>query len=330
MAKQREEINTSAWMNTYADLVTLLLCFFVLLYSMSVVDAVKWQEFAKAFQDLGRDPDEVLTNIDPDSPPGTPVNAAGSEGSDSSSSDSNSSSEESSSDSESEGTMDLENPKPETFDDLYDYLVSYTEQQGMEEDVSITKGETSIYIRFNNNIFFFPDSSAIKEESIPTLDFIGDCFSSVQDQIYLININGHTASVLYEYYPMSSWTLSAQRASNIAIYMEDEKGIDPRKLRPIGYSENYPIAPNDTEENRRLNRRVDIVIVSNEVLSGEFYDEFAGLFDPSTFPQEGGLDDIMVPGSEDSGDGLTAVPPPPPRDFSAPSQPDSILPVPTS
>lgn len=51
--KQREEPNTSEWMNTYSDLVTLLLCFFVLLFSMSTINAEKWENFVKAFANPG-------------------------------------------------------------------------------------------------------------------------------------------------------------------------------------------------------------------------------------------------------------------------------------
>lgn len=304
--KQRESINTGAWLNTYADLVTLLLCFFVLLYSMSVLDAEKWQRFAMAFKSTS-DADSFLDGMEP----GEDVIIGG----------------------EQEGPIDGgEDDKepvdltvpPVDFDDLYDYLVAYTEERGMSDAVEIEQGENVVYIRFNNNLFFFPDSARLKQESVPLLDFLGDCLYGIEEQIYLININGHTASVDYEFYPVSSWTLSGERATNIAIYFEDEKNLDPRKLRPIGFGDNYPIAPNDSDENRRLNRRVDMVIVSNDAVDQGFYNALAGLFDPATFPQEGGFSNVMTPGNDTGrGSGSPGVVQ---RDFGVSARPDSLLP----
>jgi chemotaxis protein MotB len=300
--KHREPINTSAWLNTYADLVTLLLCFFVLLYSMSVLDAEKWQRFAMAFKDTS-DAESFLDGIGQGDTPAIV--------------------DEHEQDQQPQ-PIDIEQSRPQHFDDLYDYLVAYTEDRGMTESVDIEKGENVVYIRFNNNLFFFPDSARLKQDSMPLLDFLGDCLYSVESQIYLININGHTASVDYEFYPVSSWTLSGERATNIAIYFEDEKGIDPRKLRPIGYGDNYPIAPNDTDENRRLNRRVDMVVVSNTAADEGFYGALAGLFDPATFPQEGGYSNVMTPGN-DSGL-MPGVSGGVHRNFGVPAQPGSLLP----
>lgn len=273
--KQREEENTDAWMSTYSDLVTLLLTFFVLLYSMSSIEAEKWQRFASAFsgQDTNQvviNPDDEANNLateDGDVDPATVDNEP----------------------------LDLQESLPENLDELYEYLMAYMEQHDMQDSIDVSKDENAIYIRFNNNIFFEPDKAALKSDSIPVLDFLGDCLGNVQDEIYLININGHTASVDYQYYPVSSWTLSGERATNIAIFMEDEKAIDPKKLRPIGYGNNYPVASNDTEEGRRQNRRVDMVIVGNESMQdGDSFNEvFAGLFDPSQFPASGGVSDLL-------------------------------------
>ena len=120
----------------------------------------------------------------------------------------------------------------------------------------------------------------------------------------MININGHTASVPNpDTYRVSDWTLSSERASNIAIYFEEEKGIDPHKLRPIGYGRNYPIASNDTPEGREKNRRVDMVIISEEAdiaKDGKLSQELAGLFDPSLFPKSGSTADILIPGEDET------------------------------
>lgn len=260
--KQRDSVNTSAWLNTYADLVTLLLCFWVLLYSLSIVDTEKWERLAEALRGSPQ-LEEMLANSQP-------------------------------------AIEAFNDSVPVDFDELYEYIVSYTQERGMESSVNVYKGQDSVYIRFSNNIFFMPDSAKIKQDSHAVLEFLGDCLKSVEDQVLLININGHTASVEYENYPVSAWTLSGERATNIAIYLEERKDIDPKQLRPIGYADNFPVAPNNTEEGRRENRRVDMVIVSKSAeaaMGGEIYNRFAGLFDPADFP-EAGVSGVLTPENE--------------------------------
>ena len=278
--KQRPEPDAGTWMNTYSDLVTLLLCFFVLLYSMTAIDADKWQRFANAFKNAGHDVNQIVFQ------PGDGDDLAMPDG------------EEPLSGKQDPDEIDIDALFPVNFDQLYEYLKNYTEEHNMQDSVEIVKGENTVYIRFNNNIFFYGDKSDLKPESFPILDFLGDCLHSVEDQIYLININGHTASVDIDDYPVNSWTLSGERATNIAIFMEERKEIAPTKLRPIGYGNNYPVSPNDTEENRMMNRRVDMVIISNDsdIAQAEgIYEAFAGLFDPGIFPKPGGVNDLLIP-----------------------------------
>ena len=74
------------------------------------------------------------------------------------------------------------------------------------------RGDGRIYIRFQNNLFFAPDSAAILADAYPLLDFLGDCLNAVDDEILLVNINGHTAAVPNgETYQVSDWMLSSER-----------------------------------------------------------------------------------------------------------------------
>lgn len=281
--KVRPPEDTGTWMNTYSDLVTLLLTFFVLLYSTATVDTEKWEMLVKAFTNPGKDTqqvvignvedmgDKLLTATGDIPPPG-----------------------------DKESLKQTDQQMPANFDELYEYLKSYASSQGMDDAVQISKGEGRVYIRFQNNLFFAPDSAAILADAYPLLDFLGDCLNAVNDEILLVNINGHTAAVPNgETYQVSDWMLSSERASNIAIYLDDKKHVDPKKLRPMGYGKNFPIADNDTIEGREENRRVDIVIVSNQsslTQNDAMYNEFEGLFDPTKFPESGGVDDLLIPG----------------------------------
>ncbi len=281
--KPRQEEDTNTWMNTYSDLVTLLLTFFVLLFSMSSVNAEKWEAFVKAFSHPGDATTQVV------------LNSEGAEQGDGPLPNNNAGNQMGESMSESFDPAEL----PEDFSDLYFYLQKYVEENQLESTIEVSKsGDSVVYIRFQNNIFFDPDEYYLRPQAYDILDYVGDCLHNVEKDIYIISINGHTAQTKYENYAVSDWMLSSERASSVAIFFDDKKDIDPQKLRPIGYGKNFPVASNDTQQGREQNRRVDITILKNQDGSangGWMDEELAGLFDPTKFPRSGGTGDILVP-----------------------------------
>lgn len=274
--KQREEPSGDSWMNTYSDLVTLLMTFFVLLFSMSSVNAEKWELLVDA---LRGDKNQVV--IDPD---GTQGNAtvAGNTGGDQS------------------GGMTVTGDPAELkdFNKLAAFLQKYVEDNNLTESIEVMKGgDNVVYIRFRNSIFFMPDKADLRPEAIEILGYLGDCLHAVEEQIYVISINGHTAQVdtLGGVYAVSDWLLSGERASQVARYLDEQKGITGSKLRPMGYGKNFPIADNSTAEGREQNRRVDITIIRNTDSGAEVDQQLASLFDPDKFPRSGGVGDLLSP-----------------------------------
>ena len=265
-------------MDTYGDMVTLLLTFFVMLFSMSSVDQEKFDVIVKAFSKMNAETqqivmapvgegDDLATNQGEFLPPGE--------------------------------QLDLQKDLPKSFDELYQYLKEYVKQNGMEGSVEVKKGDGAVFIRFEDSIFFNPDSFDLKPTGTNILDFLGNCLKNVEEQILTININGHTAAVPnVDHYRISDWRLSSERASSVAIYLEEQKEIPPKKMIPIGYGKNFPTATNDTSEGRKRNRRVDMMIISTE---SNMTDEeilktlLAGTFDDSKYPEFGSSKDILVP-----------------------------------
>ena len=275
--RNREPEDTGSWMNTYSDLVTLLMTFFVLLYSFSSVDSEKWEAFVKAFGTPGDATSQVVLGVEnPDPGANSPVTdgATAAEGN--------------------PGSEDL----PQDFDQLYQYLEQYVQDSGNAGSIEVMKsGDSVVYIRFQDDIFFDSDEYYLRQSAYSVLDVIGDAIHNVEDEIYIISINGHTAQVDDPNYAVSDWMLSSERASSVAIYFEEEKQIDPQKMRPMGYGKNYPIASNDTPEGRQKNRRVDMAIVKNseEVVAGDMEQVLHSLFDPTSFPTAGGVSDLFTP-----------------------------------
>ena len=231
------------WMDTYGDMVTLLLTFFVMLFSMSTVNDEKWEILVRAF---ARNPDAATAQIilvqEGEGDDIAPANGL----------------------SPTIGQQVTDSELPSDLNQLYEYLKRYVEQHDMEASVSLSRDSANnVYIRFDNNIFFDGDSYVLRETSYPILDFLGASLKNLEDQIFVTRVNGHTAAIPgAQNYHISDWTLSGERASQVVIYFENQ-GLNPKKLMCNGYGKNYPIESNDTPEGRAKNRRVEIMVLGN-------------------------------------------------------------------
>lgn len=231
------------WLSTYADMVTLLLCFFVLLFSISAVDVEKYEMIVKAFKRKTPETSQVVVTPDKD---GDEMGQ-----------------------NQGEGTLlpdeelnpDTINQLPENMDELYQYLQTYVSQNNLVGSVDIEKQKNLVFIRFNDNIFFKPDSAELLYSAKPLVDIIGSALLSVGDKISTIRINGHTAQVNGASL-ISDRILSSNRANAVA-YIFDVIGIPQKKTIAIGYGKNYPIADNSTSEGKAKNRRVEIMILGS-------------------------------------------------------------------
>lgn len=269
------------WLNTYADMVTLVLTFFVLMYTMSSVDAEKWQILVEAFNRKGNETAQVVLV-----PEGNGTEMGTNLG-------------------ESPATAseikDTEDKLPVDFNQLYEYIKAYVEENDLTASVEMSKGDASVFIRFRDNVFFNPDSAVLQKQGRDLLDYIGDCLKSVEDEVLSVRINGHTASVPgTAKTPGFDRTLSTDRANSVLIYLEETKRIEPKKLIAIGYGRNYPIVSNNTEADRRKNRRVEMMILSNDVSITDEEDVFRllkGDYDVEMFSDQENHSETLVPPS---------------------------------
>lgn len=226
------------WLATYSDTMTLLLTFFILLYSFSTVDAVKLKQISSALQNLLTG-DGGTTIFDYNMSSGN-VPIVG----------------------EDTPPNEVDTGESTGEPSMYDQVLEFIEQNNLETVVTITKDSRGIIIQLRDNILFESGSADLKENSKQILEKISSLILRFDNEII---IEGHTDNVpIHNAKFDSNWELSSARAINVLKYFVNVKKVDPYRVSAHGYGEYKPVMPNDTAQHRAANRRVDILIVTKE------------------------------------------------------------------
>lgn len=240
------------WMDTYGDMVTLLLTFFVMLYAMSNLNEQKWEVFVRS---IYPESDETAQNAVAIN---SPVDESLEPG---------------------EGAPDLPEPASNTdINDIYITLAGRMNDIGID-GVTISRGEDYTFIVFKDKMFFNGDSSTITDQGKDTLRVFCEVVAPMKDQLSQINIMAHTAQGDPDHpnNPRTDRMLSAMRAAEVCIFIQESGAIEPEKLINISYGQFRPIADNATREGRTKNRRVEILMLdegANLRSMNEYYEEY--------------------------------------------------------
>jgi chemotaxis protein MotB len=245
MAKKQhheEHENHERWLVSYADFITLLFAFFVVLYSTSRVDNKRMQQvvhsikFAMHFKGTGG-VDKMPIFEGPPSEGGCIANVG---------TDKKLKSEE---------IHKVENLKRK----LQQKLAAYLQQRAEDSHTVIfqTEGKRLI-IRLSASRFFDASQAAIRPEVLPILDAIA---SELVELKHHIRVEGHTDdSPLTGSRFRDNWDLSASRAASVASYIQRAYRMDGKLLSAAGFGSNRPLMPNDSAASREANRRVELAI----------------------------------------------------------------------
>lgn len=241
MSRKRKagHVNHERWMVSYADFVTLLFAFFVVMFASSRQDHRKAQQaessIRTAFQTMGVFPsasrDTTLSSIVV-----PPAHAIPSEG-------------------------DLE-AMALAMEDLHnlkhrmDLVLAPQIANGM---VAVNLGRTGLLISLSSAGFFQSGSAVPIASSVPALDKIGHAIATTP---YDVRIEGHTDNVpIHNAQYSDNWELSTARATALTRLFIEKEGIVPDRLSAAGYAQYHPVASNLTQEGRSRNRRVDIIVL---------------------------------------------------------------------
>lgn len=223
------------WMVTYSDMVTLLLAFFVLLFSFSELDVQRFRSIMSAFQasvgvlDGGmrviQDDHAVQGRTDWD-------------------------------------LQDVNWHRPELERQLFGVhaeLQAFVSSRNLEHAMHVDLTERGVIVRFADQVLFDLGSADLKAEALQVLDALADILEGIPNHV---RVEGHTDDlpIHNERFP-SNWELSTARATTVLRYLIETHGMSPEALSAAGYGEYQPLTPNESTEERARNRRVDIVLL---------------------------------------------------------------------
>ena len=240
MKKKRGGGGGANWMDTYGDMVTLLLCFFVLLYSMSTISEDKWKAIVQSFNPLAT---EITTDPEGKGGPIADPNIGD----------------------DNPGLSEVEQAQKKIDDmleEMEEALKRMAADEGLASAISVELTGGKIYVKFSDTVFFGGDSSALKPGAREILSKVCAVLDGGKDAIEEIRVQGHTAQQ-YDDRPNEPYgdrRLASDRAMEVVVFIQNNSTIHPARLISEGYGQWRPIDDNQGEEGKAPNRRVEMII----------------------------------------------------------------------
>ena len=241
--KHEEHENHERWLVSYADFITLLFAFFVVMYAISSINEGKYRVLSESLV-------SAFTNA-PSSPHPIQMEARVSAGT---------------------GTKPIKASPPKK-EDVDPRIRKQTENMKQiaqdilkvmaplikEGQVKVTQSLRGVTVEINAAVLFGPGEADLHGEPIKVLSAVAEVLAGVPNKI---QVEGHTddTPISTPQFP-SNWELSTARASSV-VRLFAAKGVDPERMVAVGYANNRPIVPNTNNENRARNRRVTMLIIS--------------------------------------------------------------------
>jgi chemotaxis protein MotB len=225
--KLEDKENLDRWLLTYADLITLLLAFFIVMYSMSQVDRKKFGKMTEALNSVLRGGQSILKyQLEPST--------------------------------KGHGLLKLGNLRM-----VQQKIEERFKQLGRNEVLQTEITERGLVIHVLESALFDVGSATLKPRALEVLDLIAD---QVKGRPNHIRVEGHTDDrpINTLVFP-TNWELSSRRATAVVRYYAENHSIPPDRISALGYGEYRPVRPNNTIENRARNRRVDVVILTMDL-----------------------------------------------------------------
>ncbi|WP_182201108.1 flagellar motor protein MotS [Paraliobacillus salinarum] len=258
MKRRKKKIDKGApkWMVTYADMVTLILVFFVLLFSMSQIDLVKFEAVAESFRNRMIF-DSFPSTLEMDHPTENSEHREENEGSDDFLN--NLSDADPEDETNQQTNNDIVEENQESLDELLAEIKAFLRENDLENTITANRTDQGVVLILQERVLFDTAEADIKEIGEPFLEKVSLLVSNIPNEI---RVEGHTDNrpISTQQYP-SNWELSGARASSVIRYLTNNSNLDRDRFIAAGYGDTRPIVENNSPENWSKNRRVEIVIL---------------------------------------------------------------------
>ncbi|MED3711774.1 flagellar motor protein MotB [Peribacillus frigoritolerans] len=244
--KQRhEEHIDESWLVPYADILTLLLALFIVLFASSSVDAVRFQQLSNVFNQVFTSGTGFM-DFPSDSPSNEPTSPE-----------------------QRRGAEDLEKlgkNEQEELTEVQERVNAYIEKNDLTDKLETNLTDEGMLISIRENVLFESGVAEVRSENRKMAKEISGLL--VMDLPRNIIVSGHTDNIpiknsKYE----SNWDLSVMRSVNFMKLLLENKDLDPEMFSAKGHGEFKPVASNETKKGRAKNRRVEILIVPRTVIN---------------------------------------------------------------
>lgn len=226
------------WMATFADMVTLLLCFFVLLLSFAQQDANKFKtlmgSIKEAFGIQIKRPDAEFAAFSPSQFERKDV--------------------------------ELKKDDQQILGMVLEIKNVIFEDPSLKQSVKVSAEDQGVVMRFPVSAFFAPGSAEIKQEALPLLDV---AIKILKERNVNLVVRGHTSDIEESSsaaYP-TNWELSSARAAAVLRALLKRGDLPSSRLKAVGYADSQPLLPNNSDANRDTNNRMELYLHKPEVTS---------------------------------------------------------------
>lgn len=266
MARRRRQevhVNQERWLISYADFITLLFAFFVVMYSISQVNDSKYRVLSDTFVEAFNQPTDAQTNSEPQDnlSPSTAIIAPIDMGQTAVEPVSGEQSSAVPTDVEMQG-VDEPIKTSDELTQISDLVTEKFAQLINDQLIQISSNELWLQIELKDSILFSSGSADTSNQAQMIFDEIAGILKNYSNPV---QVEGFTDNIPINSvkYP-TNWELSTARASAIVKYLAS-KGVAPERLSAVGYGEYQPVAENDTEQERAQNRRVTIMVAKRKM-----------------------------------------------------------------
>lgn len=224
--EHEKEPNHERWLLTYADLITLLMIFFVVLYSLSQVEQKKFEQLSTSLRFVFGGGGSLIGQY-----PGNAILPS---------------------------PLDTDSGLSVALEDYEKYMA----QAGMQESTQAAVEDRGLVITIQDKLTFQPASAQLTPRAKVQMMLLAKLLNQTNNYVRVEGYTDNTPISTGQF--QSNWQLSAVRAANIAEFLVREGGVTPQRISAIGYGEYRPVASNSTEAGRAKNRRVEIILLNKK------------------------------------------------------------------